>query len=170
MRSSVQHQVEWQYFNLAKITEEKHEAVEELENVLQETKKVSDAVRFGHPSRKMVNTIVKKCPENFQDDLARESEDYREYNDQNIPSKRYETRTTFFINQIANLFQIFFRTLVRLHKRVNKALQREKRTQTQFKLFLKRALHNEDVQKNSISVDRVWKSYYSTYVEIICFS
>lgn len=141
VRSSVQHQVEWQYFNLAKITEEKHEAVEELENVLQETKKVSDAVRFGHPSRKMVNTIVKKCPENFQDDLARESEDYREYNDQNIPSKR---------------------TLVRLHKRVNKALQREKRTQTQFKLFLKRALHNEDVQKNSISVDRVWKSYYST--------
>lgn len=140
-RSSIQHQIEWEYFNLAKITEEKHEAVEELENVLQEAKKISENVRFGHPCRKHVNTIIKKCPEEFQDQLAREAEDYREHNDANVPSQR---------------------TLVRLHKKLNKGLQRERRTQTQFKLFLKRALHNEDVIKNSTSVDKIWKTYYST--------
>ena len=70
------------------MTEEKHEAVEELEAVLEEAKKVSDAVRYGHPSRKWVNTIVKKCPESFQDELAREQEDYRDYNDANVPSQR----------------------------------------------------------------------------------
>jgi len=73
---------------LAKITEEKHEAVEELENVLQEAKRVSESVRFGHPCRKHVNTIIKKCPEELQDQLAREGEDYREYSDANIPSQR----------------------------------------------------------------------------------
>ena len=56
----------------------------------------------------MVNTIVKKCPENFQDDLARESEDYREYNDQNIPSKRYEIRIIFFITKTADIFFQYF--------------------------------------------------------------
>ena len=87
-RSSIQHQIEWEYFNLAKITEEKHEAVEELESVLGEAKKVSEAVRFGHPCRKHVNTIIKKCPDEFQDELAREQDDYREYSDTNIPSQR----------------------------------------------------------------------------------
>ena len=56
----------------------------------------------------MVNTIVKKCPENFQDDLARESEDYREYNDQNIPSKRYEIRINFLITNTGNIFFKYF--------------------------------------------------------------
>ena len=55
-----------------------------------------------------------------------------------------------------------FSTLIRLHKKLNKALQRENRTQTQFKLFLQRALYSEDVIKNRLSADRIWKSHYST--------
>ena len=87
-KSSIARTIEWEYFNLAKITEEKHEAVEELESVLLEAKKLSLAVRLGHPSRPQVNTIIKKCPESFQDEIAREQADFREYNDANVPGQR----------------------------------------------------------------------------------
>lgn len=143
-RSDIYHQIQREYFNLAKITEEKHEATEDLDGILTDVKKVSDNTRFGHPLRRAVNIICKKCPNDFQDSLC-ETENH-EYNDANVPSERQ---------------------LIRLHKRLNKSLQRKQRTQTQFALFLNRALFYEDVIKNSSSVDKTWKSCYSS--EESCF-
>jgi len=139
-RSSIQHQLEWEYFSLAKVTEDKHEATEELNLILIEVKKASKGVPFGHVLRKHVNTILKKCPAAFQEEVARE-EAQNGPNEDLMPSER---------------------TLIRLHKKLNKALQRENRTQTQFKLFLQRALYSEDVIKNRLSADRIWKCNYST--------
>lgn len=85
-RSDIYHQIQREYFNLAKITEEKHEATEDLDGILTDVKKVSDNTRFGHPLRRAVNIICKKCPNDFQDSLC-ETENH-EYNDANVPSER----------------------------------------------------------------------------------
>lgn len=138
-RSDINHQIDRHYFNLAKITEEKHEATEDLDSILAEVRKISDNTRFGHPLRRYVNIICKKCPDQFQDTLC--NTDYHEYNDANVPSER---------------------TLIRLHKRLNKSMQRTQRTQTQFSLFLRRALFYEDVIKNLNSPVKIWRSYYSS--------
>jgi len=138
-RSDINHQIDRHYFNLAKITEEKHEATEDVDTILTEVRKISDNTRFGHPLRRYVNIICKKCPDSFQDSLC--DTDYHEYNDANVPSER---------------------ALIRLHKRLNKSMQRTQRTQTQFSLFLRRALFYEDVIKNLSSPVKTWKSYYSS--------
>lgn len=54
------------------MTEDKHEATEELDQILLEVKKASKGVPFGHMLRKHVNTILKKCPGHFQEEVARE--------------------------------------------------------------------------------------------------
>ena len=81
------HQIKREYFNLAKITEEKHEATEDLDGILSEVKKFSDSTRFGHPLRRFINVIIKKCPTDFQNTLC-QTENH-EYNDANVPSERY---------------------------------------------------------------------------------
>ena len=86
-RSSIQHQLEWEYFSLAKVTEDKHEATEELNQILIEVKKASRGVPFGHILRKHVNTILKKCPASFQEEVARE-EAQNGPNEDLMPSER----------------------------------------------------------------------------------
>ena len=63
-----------------------------------------------------------------------------------------------------------FRTLIRLHKRLNKSLQRKQRTDTQFSLFLMRALFYEDVIKNTTSPDKIWKGNVRNSVTEICIA
>ena len=51
---------------------------------LQDIRRASDAVRYNHPLRKHVNTVVSHCPEEFQDSLTKHLDDFQDYEDQRI--------------------------------------------------------------------------------------
>ncbi|XP_077353985.1 G-protein coupled receptor-associated protein LMBRD2B [Festucalex cinctus] len=116
------------YFKAAKLVTEKADAREDLEDVMEEVRKVSEAVKYNHPLRKCVDTILRKCPTDYQDKLGRNMDDYEDFEDkQTFPSER---------------------SLVKLHKRVIYAVQRDRRTRAQWHVLLQEAFHLEDVAKN----------------------
>ena len=73
-------------------------------SLFQDVKKSAETIRYNHPLRKCVDTILTKCPESVQETVRRSTrEDYQDYNN---PT---ETPTE--------------KSLVRLHKNVIKAMQ-----------------------------------------------
>jgi hypothetical protein len=68
-------------------------------------KKAAETIRYNHPLKKCVDTILEKCPENIQEAAQRISQ--QDYNDFN-PNPT-ETPTE--------------KSLVRLHKKVIKAIK-----------------------------------------------
>ncbi|KAK3090610.1 hypothetical protein FSP39_013128 [Pinctada imbricata] len=124
-------------FKIAKMSTEKTEAEENLEDVLDEIKKVSEKIRYNHPSRKHLDTILQKCPEAVRKSVKREVDDYEDYNKApDIPSESQ---------------------LVKLHKRVINATQSHHRTQAQWNALLEKAYLLEDVDNNIGSTDRTFK-------------
>ncbi|XP_071488144.1 G-protein coupled receptor-associated protein LMBRD2-like [Diadema antillarum] len=120
------------YFLLAKLSTEKSEAEENLEDILEDIRRASDAVRYNHPLRKHVNTVVSKCPEEFQDSLTKHLDDYQDYEQQQIqpPSEK---------------------ELVRLHSKVIFAMQAKHRADTQWRVLVNKAFFYEDLQRNEKS-------------------
>ncbi|XP_061149751.1 G-protein coupled receptor-associated protein LMBRD2B [Syngnathus typhle] len=122
------------YFKASKLMTEKADAEENLEDVMEELRKVSEAVKYNHPLRTSVDTILRKCPTDYQDKLGRNMDDYEDFEDkQTFPSER---------------------SLVKLHKRVIYAVQRHHRTRVQWHMLLQEAFHLEDVAKNESSPSR----------------
>ncbi|XP_061603303.1 G-protein coupled receptor-associated protein LMBRD2B isoform X2 [Phyllopteryx taeniolatus] len=122
------------YFKAAKLMTEKADAEENLEDVMEEVRKVSEAVKYNHPLRKCIDTILRKCPADYQDKMGRNMDDYEDFEDkQTFPSEK---------------------SLVKLHKRVIYAVQRHKRTRVQWRMLLQEAFHLEDVAKNESSSTR----------------
>lgn len=121
------------YFKIAKLHGEKCDAEENLEDILNEVKKIAEKIRYNHSLRNCIDLIVKKCPENFQSNLRRNNEDYRDYDevrnnrDRDIPSEK---------------------SLVSLHTRLIKSLQVNNRTSNQWKKMMEEAFLVEDVLKN----------------------
>ncbi|KAM4808748.1 G-protein coupled receptor-associated protein LMBRD2 isoform 2-T2 [Rhinophrynus dorsalis] len=123
------------YFKAAKLMTEKADAEENLEDVMEEVRKVNDCIKYNHPLRKCVDTILKKCPTEYQEKMGRNMDDYEDFEEKNIsyPSEK---------------------TLVKLHKQVIYSVQRHRRTQVQWGILLEQAFHLEDVAKNETSAAR----------------
>ena len=49
----------------------------------QDIRRASDGVRYNHPYRKFVNTIIDKCPTTFQDSLTKHLDDFQDYDSKN---------------------------------------------------------------------------------------
>ena len=47
----------------------------------QDIRRASDSVRYNHPVRQYVNTIISKCPDTFQDSLSKHLDDFKDYSD-----------------------------------------------------------------------------------------
>ncbi|KAM9801257.1 G-protein coupled receptor-associated protein LMBRD2B [Neosynchiropus ocellatus] len=120
------------YFKASKLMTEKADAEENLEDVMEEVRKVSESIKYNHPLRKCVDTILRKCPVEYQEKMGRNMDDYEDFDDKQntYPSER---------------------SLVKLHKQVIYAVQRHNRTQVQWQILLQEALHLEDVAKNENS-------------------
>ncbi|KAM8854140.1 G-protein coupled receptor-associated protein LMBRD2B isoform 1-T1 [Synchiropus picturatus] len=120
------------YFKASKLMTEKADAEENLEDVMEEVRKVSESIKYNHPLRKCVDTILRKCPVDYQEKMGRNMDDYEDFDDKQntYPSER---------------------SLVKLHKQVIYAVQRHNRTQVQWQILLQEALHLEDVAKNENS-------------------
>ncbi|MBN3282151.1 LMBD2 protein, partial [Polyodon spathula] len=120
------------YFKAAKLMTEKADAEESLEDAMEEVRKVSECIKYNHPLRKNIDTILKKCPVEYQEKMGRNMDDYEDFDEkQNVyPSER---------------------SLVKLHKQVIYAVQRHNRTRVQWQILLETAFHLEDVAKNETS-------------------
>ncbi|XP_077478387.1 G-protein coupled receptor-associated protein LMBRD2B [Stigmatopora argus] len=122
------------YFKASKLMTEKADAEENLEDVMEEVRKVSEAIKYNHPLRKCIDTILRKCPTDYQDKMGRNMDDYEDFEDrQTFPGEK---------------------SLVKLHKQVIYAVQRHKRTRVQWHMLLQEAFHLEDVAKNEGSSTR----------------
>ncbi|XP_071811243.1 G-protein coupled receptor-associated protein LMBRD2-like isoform X2 [Apostichopus japonicus] len=129
------------YFQLAKLSTEKSEAEEHLEDVLEDVRRVSDVIKYNHASRKNVNTIISKCPDTFQDSLVKHLDDFQDYGQrkEQIPSEK---------------------DLVKLHSKVIYAMQSRRRTSTQWDILVEKAFELEDVKSNESNHS---KNYHHTY-------
>ncbi|XP_063310045.1 G-protein coupled receptor-associated protein LMBRD2 isoform X2 [Pelobates fuscus] len=123
------------YFKAAKLMTEKADAEENLEDVMEEVRKVNECIKYNHPLRKCVDTILKKCPTEYQEKMGRNMDDYEDFEEKNIsyPSEK---------------------TLVKLHKQVIYSVQRHHRTQVQWRILLEQAFFLEDVAKNETSATK----------------
>ncbi|XP_073696555.1 G-protein coupled receptor-associated protein LMBRD2a [Garra rufa] len=120
------------YFKAAKLMTEKADAEENLEDVMEDVKTVNETIKYNHPLRKCIDTILKKCPVEYQEKMGRNMDDYEDFDDKGNP---YPSK----------------KSLVKLHKQVIYAVQRHNRTQVQWQILLDEALHLEDVAKNETS-------------------
>ncbi|KAM3867478.1 G-protein coupled receptor-associated protein LMBRD2a [Diretmus argenteus] len=119
------------YFKAAKMATEKAEAEENLADVMEEVAAVHESVRYNHCLRKCVDTILRKCPTEYQEQMGRDVESCGGDNQNNVlPTKR---------------------SLVKLHKLVLSAVQRQRQTQVQWSILLDQAFHLEDVTKSQSS-------------------
>uniref|UniRef100_A0A8C9ZC88 LMBR1 domain containing 2a n=1 Tax=Sander lucioperca TaxID=283035 RepID=A0A8C9ZC88_SANLU len=117
------------YFKVAKMATEKASAEENLADVMEEVAGVHGSVRYNHCLRKCVDTIITKCPTEYQEEMGRNVES--SCGEQNaLPTKR---------------------GLIKLHKKVISAVQRHSQTQVQWSILLDQAFHLEDVAESQSS-------------------
>uniref|UniRef100_A0A673K1H6 LMBR1 domain-containing protein 2-B-like n=1 Tax=Sinocyclocheilus rhinocerous TaxID=307959 RepID=A0A673K1H6_9TELE len=120
------------YFKAAKLMTEKADAEENLEDVMEDVRTVNETIKYNHPLRKCIDTILKKCSVEYQEKMGRNMDDYEDFDDKGNP---YPSK----------------KSLVKLHKQVIYAVQRHNRTQVQWQILLDKAFHLEDVAKNESS-------------------
>ncbi|KAL7392006.1 hypothetical protein ABVT39_017964 [Epinephelus coioides] len=117
------------YFKAAKMATEKASAEENLADVMEEVAGVHESVRYNHSFRKCVDTIITKCPAEYQEELGRKME--RSCGEQNVLPTKW--------------------SLIKLHKKVISAVQRHGQTEVQWSILLDQAFHLEDVAKSQSS-------------------
>lgn len=117
------------YFKAAKMATEKASAEENLADVMEEVAGVHESVRYNSCLRKSVDTIITKCPTEYQEEMGRNMESH--CGEQSVlPTKR---------------------DLVKLHKKVISAVQRHSQTEVQWSILLDQVFHLEDVAKSQTS-------------------
>ncbi|OXB79165.1 UNVERIFIED_CONTAM: hypothetical protein H355_006624, partial [Colinus virginianus] len=152
------------YFKAAKLMTEKADAEENLEDVMEEVRKVSESIKYNHPLRKCVDTILKKCPTEYQERMGRNMDDYEDFDERqnSYPSEK---------------------SLVKLHKQVIYSVQRHRRTQVQWQILLEQAFYLEDVAKNETSATRqfvhtfqsqepenkIIQYFYTPTIDAVCY-
>ncbi|KAJ8305917.1 hypothetical protein KUTeg_016462 [Tegillarca granosa] len=108
---------------------------------LKEIKQISEKIKYNHPLRKHVDTILLKCPESMRHSVSRNKDDYEDYDtSRDIPTEK---------------------TLVKLHKRVIEKSQAHKRTHAQWNMLKERAFELEDIEANEGNRDRTFKHSFT---------
>ncbi|KAJ4918731.1 hypothetical protein JOQ06_003379, partial [Pogonophryne albipinna] len=58
------------YFKASKLMTEKADAEENLEDIMEEVRKVSESIKYNHPLRKYIDTVLRKCPLDYQEKMG----------------------------------------------------------------------------------------------------
>ncbi|XP_023941933.2 LMBR1 domain-containing protein 2 homolog isoform X2 [Bicyclus anynana] len=127
----------YSYFKVAKLSTDKCEAEETVDEIIETLNSVTAAVGPGHPLHRHVETIVQKLPIQLRDKL-----------NSRAPPERPTAPS--------------FKSLVNLHKKTIKALHVLQRTETQWGLMLERIFHLEDVASNARSPDQRFQHTFHT--------
>lgn len=121
------------YFKMAKLSTEKTEAEENLEDILDDIRKIAESVKYTDPMRKYIDVILEKCPESLTKNLKRNTDDYEEY------------RATEVVTE---------KSLVRIHKNIKKATHNVQRARCQWNETLQKAFELEDLEANEKSTTK----------------
>ncbi|XP_041359946.1 G-protein coupled receptor-associated protein LMBRD2-like [Gigantopelta aegis] len=137
------HQLSKTHFKIAKLSTEKTEAEEALEDILEEIKRTAERIRYNHPLRKHMDTILAKCPESMRHSVRGNMDDFEEYDQpQDTASEK---------------------SLVKLHKKVIRCLQIANRTQIQWNNLIQKAQNLEDVEANDNNPNKHFHRSYGSY-------
>lgn len=127
------------YFKLAKLSTDKADAEENVDDVLESLQAVNNVTPLNHELRPCVETILRKVPT----ELMERSRRNRNRNDGGgtniIPSEK---------------------SLIRLHKQVIKSIQTFQRTEALWNVQVAKVLYLEDVERNMSSRDRQFKTEF----------
>ncbi|XP_043463413.1 LMBR1 domain-containing protein 2 homolog [Leptopilina heterotoma] len=127
----------YSYFKAAKLSMEKCEAEETVDDILESLQAASAAINPGHPFHVNLETIFHKVPVELKDRMNRRQ--LPEDTPLDVPSEK---------------------ALIRLHRQTIKALQTLQRTETQWGVLVDNIIDLEDVAKNQASHDKRFKSTY----------
>lgn len=130
--------LQYAYFKTSKLSIEKAEAEENVEDVLESLHSASKAIPNNHPLRECVETILRKVPLELMEKASR-----------NV--NRNGDSSTVIPSEKA---------LVRLHKQVIKSLQTLQRTEALWNVQVKKSFFLEDVARNSLSNDKRFKTEF----------
>ncbi|XP_016981919.1 LMBR1 domain-containing protein 2 homolog [Drosophila rhopaloa] len=149
--------LQYAYFKAAKLSTEKAEAEEHVDDILESLQGLSRVIPNNHELRPCLETIMRKVPIELQE---RASRNFARTGGSGMGT----TSSTILPSEKA---------LVRIHKQVIKSLQTLQRTEALWSVQVQTVLHLEDVAKNIHSSERRFKSEFPrqrTQLERICYS
>ncbi|EDW66521.1 LMBR1 domain-containing protein 2 homolog [Drosophila virilis] len=149
--------LQYAYFKAAKLSTEKAEAEEHVDDVLESLQCISRAVPNNHELRPCVETILRKVPIELQE---RASRNFARSGGNGMGG----TTSTIVPSEKA---------LVRIHKQVIKSLQTLQRTEALWSVQVNAVLHLEDVARNIHSAEHRFKTEFPrqrSQLERICCS
>nr|CAG4649190.1 EOG090X03B7 [Scapholeberis mucronata]SVE93519.1 EOG090X03B7 [Scapholeberis mucronata] len=126
------------YFKAAKLNAEKSEAEENLEDYLEALQAALNRIPPSDPLRKYAETISDKLPLEWRERMKRKSVNSNQMNESDLNEK----------------------SLVRLHRQVIRALQRQHRTDTQWRNLITKIFDLEDVHRNIGSHEHYFKASF----------
>jgi len=133
--------ISYLYFKVAKLSAERCEANEKLEDVLEEIQTSFESLSGAHdPMKPYLDIIIDKSPPEWRQQIL----------------NRFEQsgfRNTGYSGTAYNE-----KSLTRMHKSIIKAMQMHHRTQCQWNILINQAIEWEDVAKNEISTSRIYRS------------
>ncbi|XP_076235162.1 LMBR1 domain-containing protein 2 homolog [Calliopsis andreniformis] len=130
----------YSYFKVAKLSLDKCEAEETVDDILESLQAATVSIRPGHPSHCNLETIFQKIPAELRDRMNR-----RQLPDDtptDTPSEK---------------------SLIRLHRQTIKALQTLQRIETQWGILVDKIIDLEDIAKNQVSHDRRFKPMFPVH-------
>uniref|UniRef100_U5EYB4 Putative conserved plasma membrane protein n=1 Tax=Corethrella appendiculata TaxID=1370023 RepID=U5EYB4_9DIPT len=131
--------LQYAYFKLSKLSLEKAESEENVDDVLESLQSAGRAIPSRHSLRIYLETIMRKVPTELLEKAGRNVRN-NESSPTAIPSEK---------------------ALVRLHKQVIKSLQTLQRTEALWNVQINKVFHLEDVAKNAVSLDHRFKTEFS---------
>nr|XP_050853464.1 LMBR1 domain-containing protein 2 homolog isoform X2 [Vespula vulgaris] len=130
----------YSYFKIAKLSSDKCEAEETVDDILESLQVATISIGPGHPYHFNLETILQKIPAELKDRMNR-----RQLPDDtpiDTPSEK---------------------SLIRLHKQTIKALQTLQRVETLWGITVDKIIHLEDVEKNQVSHERRFKPTFPVH-------
>ncbi|CAB0016956.1 unnamed protein product [Nesidiocoris tenuis] len=127
------------YFKVAKISVDKSEAEETLDDVLESIQSMASCVRPRDPLYAEMETVIQKVPQNL------------------LQKNKIQSAAAHADSMVSPTLK----SLVRIHKQLIKALHTSKRCETQWQLALQKVILLEDIQRNRHSNMRTFKHTFA---------
>ncbi len=134
--------ISYLYFKVAKLSAEKCEADEKLEDVLEEIQTSFESLSGPNdPMKPYLDIIIEKCPPEWKQQMLNRLEQNNSFRNPGYSGTAYNEKT-----------------LTRMHKSIIQAMQMNHRTHCQWNLLINEAIEWEDVAKNEISPTHIYRS------------
>ncbi|XP_014246482.1 LMBR1 domain-containing protein 2 homolog [Cimex lectularius] len=133
------------YFKVAKISADKCEADETLDDILESIQSMASSVQSRDPLYSELETVLRKIP----------------------PHLLRQTKLQSAAAHADSMVAPTLKSLVRIHKQLIKSLHTSKRCETQWKLAVEKVILLEDVQRNKMSNDKTFKHTFDNTPALI---